>query len=70
VVPTDRQLVDSLLALILSMSQLTELILDDEIERVSQCDVVNVAQLNSLAKAKREFHLRALIMEYVLKTAY
>ncbi len=65
-VPTDRQLVDSLLAAILSTSRLIELVLEDEIESVSRGQVVNIAQLKALGKVKQDFMLRALIMEYVL----
>ena len=64
--PTDRQLVDGLLAAILSTSRFIELILEEEIERVCLQPVVNVAQLKALDKARRDFHLRALIMEYAL----
>jgi hypothetical protein len=66
-VPTDRQLVDSLLGAILAMSEFTAMILDDEIERVSSGQVINIAQLKALGDARREFQLRALIMEYALK---
>jgi hypothetical protein len=67
VVPTDRQLVDCLLATILSTSQFIELILGEEIERILLEPVVDPARLKALGDARREFHLRALIMEYVLK---
>lgn len=63
---TDRQLVDGLLATILSTSEFIEIILEEEIERVCLQPVVNVAQLKALADMKRDFHLRALIMEYAL----
>lgn len=65
-VPTDRQLVDALLATILSTSEFIEMILEEEIERVCLQPVVNVVQLKALGDMKREFHLRALIMEYAL----
>ena len=68
-VPTDRQLVDSLIATIQSTSELIALILEEEVARVSLDQVVNVAYITALDRARREFHLRALIMEYVLKTA-
>jgi hypothetical protein len=66
-VPTDRQLVDSLMAAILSTSQLIELILEEEIQRVYLEPVANIARIKALDKVRRDFHLRALIMEYVLK---
>jgi hypothetical protein len=66
-VPTDRQLVDSLMATILSTSQLIELILENEIQRISLEPVSNIARIKALDKVRRDFHLRALIMEYVLK---
>ena len=65
-VPTDRQLVDRLIATIRSTSRLIELILEDEIERLSQSQVVNIDRIKALDKARRDFHLRALIMEYAL----
>ena len=65
-IPTDRQLVDSLLATILSTSCLIEAILEEEIERVSLGQVVNMVQLKALSDVRREFRLRALIMEYLL----
>ena len=68
-VPTDRQLVDSLIATIQSTSELIALILEEEVARVSLDQVVNVAYITALDRARREFHLRSLIMEYVLKTA-
>ena len=65
-VPTDRQLVDSLLATILSASTLIEVILEREIEAASLGQVVNMERIKALDKARRDFHLRALIMEYAL----
>ena len=65
-VPTDRQLVDSLLATILSTSRVIEIILEREIEAGSLGQVVNMARVKALDKARRDFHLRALIMEYLL----
>ena len=65
-VPTDRQLVDSLLATILSASTLIEVILEREIEAASLGQVVNIERIKALDKARRDFHLRALIMEYAL----
>lgn len=67
-VPTDRQLVDSLMATIQSTSELIALILEEEIARASMGQVVNVAYITALDRAQRKFHLSALIMEYVLKT--
>jgi hypothetical protein len=58
------------MAAILSTSRLIELILDDEIERSLLRDVVNLALLKALVDLKRDFHLRALIMEYVLKVRH
>lgn len=66
-VPTDRQLVDHLLATIWSTCQLIELILEDETERISRQPLVDISRLKALDKVRREFHLRALIMEYCLK---
>lgn len=65
-IPTDRQLVDSLLATILSTSRLIELIFEEEIERECKGQFVNVARLKALDDVKRDFMRRALIMEYVL----
>lgn len=65
-VPTDRQLVDNLLATILSTSRLIELVLEDEIENLSRGQIINIAQLKALGKIKQDFMLRALIMEYAL----
>ena len=65
-VPTDRQLVDSLLATILSVSKLIELVLGDERERVAQGHFVDMARIKSLAALERDFHVRALVMEYLL----
>ena len=65
-VPTDRQLVDSLLATILSTSRVIEVILEREIEAASNGQVVNMARVKALDAARRDFHLRALIMEYAL----
>ena len=65
-VPTDRQLVDSLLATILSSSTLIEVILEREIEAASLGQVVNIERIKALDKVRRDFHLRALIMEYAL----
>lgn len=65
-VPTDRQLVDCLLATIRSTSTLIEKILEEEIERCSQGEVVNMAHIKALDAVRKNFHLRALIMEYAL----
>ena len=65
-VPTDRQLVDSLLGTILSVSKLIELILGDERKRVAQGQYVDIARIKSLAALERDFHVRALVMEYFL----
>lgn len=65
-VPTDRQLVDSLLGTILSASKLIELILEDERKRVAQGQYVDMARIKALAEMERDFHVRALIMEYLL----
>ena len=67
-VPTDRQLVDCLMDTICSTSELIELILEEEIARVSLDQPMNVRYIDGLERVRREFHLRALIMEYVLKT--
>lgn len=65
-VPTERQLVDSLLALIFSTSKVIELILEREIEAASLGQVVNMARVKALDAVRRDFHLKALIMEYAL----
>jgi hypothetical protein len=64
--PDDRTLVDHLIALISSASELISLILDDEIKRISLEEVVDLTRLKALDRLKREFILRALIMQYVL----
>ena len=64
--PTDHQLVDALLAAIKSTSCFIELIMEEEIEAMSRGQAVNIARLKALDTFRRDFHLRALIMEYLL----
>jgi hypothetical protein len=68
VLPNDRTLVEHLIALIASTSEFIALILDDEIKRVSLDGIVDISRLKALDRLKREFHLRALIMQYLLNT--
>ena len=65
-VPTDRQLVDSLFETIRATSNFIELIVIDAKEHASRYQVVNLAHIQALEKARKKFEVMALIVQFLL----
>jgi hypothetical protein len=66
---TDRHLIDAIIALIGSCYHLNEKLLDEEIELMCVEQVVNIAQLAALGRARDLFKATAVAMDCLRITA-